>query len=391
MKAGSKTIYFLPEHEAFRLHVRDFLNQHIRPHLQTWEQEKKIAAFAWEKLGEEGFLGLSYSKSIFGQEKDFFYSAIFLEELGYLGFGGFRVSIAVHAYMATAYLANHGSRKLQDHYLQLALQGKKIAALAITEPQAGSDLNNLLTTADKKDGCYVLNGSKRYIANGTIADYFIVAVKTNQKQSTNKFGATGVSLLVVDKETPGLTIKAIDTLGWHCAATAEILFNEVHVPETNLIGSENQGFLYLMKNLQLERLVAGLMALGEVSYCLDVTCEYLKQRQVYGAALGKLQTVRHRLAHLKTEVSAIKQLAYHGVWLYQTGEFPIEEAAMVKLKATELAKQVSHECMQLAGAAGFQQDSAISRIYRDAPAATIAAGASEVLLDIIAQFELDCR
>ena len=381
--------YFTAEHEAFRQSVRSFIHEAIIPFADQWEQKRSIPREIWQTLGNLGLLGLHYPTEYGGGQKDLFFSVVLLEELGRSGYAGFRVAIAVHAYMATYYLVHDASEALKRLYLPPAIAGAKVGALAITEPQAGSDLNQIQTTAKLEEDCYVLNGVKRFVANGTTADFIVMAART-APATASKRGATGISLIVLDTNVRGFSAKPLENLGWHCSDTAEIYLENVRVPASNLIGKKDYGFYYIMQGLQLERLAAALLAIGGCRACLDLTCRHLEQRQVFGQRLWQFQSIRHRLADLATEVVAAQQLIYYAVWLYQHApDLPVLECSMAKLKATELANRVVDECLQFHGASGYMTSHPISRMYRDMRAGTIAGGASEVMRDLIAQMAID--
>lgn len=385
-------IYFSEVHEDFRQFLRALFAKKIIPYIDDWEKNRQVPRDIWQVFGAHGLLGLFYSKENNGEEKDIFYSVIFLEELGRLGYIGARVAIAVHVYMANSYLALAGSDALKEKYLTPAIKGEKIAALAITEEQAGSDLGQLQTTVmvDPRHPDYlVVNGKKKFVANGTIADFIVLAAKTIYPDTSLKPGSTGLSLIVVDMQSIGISRNKLDMLGWYAGDIAQIEFKDVKIPRVNLIGSINKGFFYIMQCMQLERLSAGILAIGGIEDCLVKTWSYLSKRKIFGSALSQFQTISHKMAHFSTELAAIKQLAYHTAWLYEQKKLPITECSMVKLKATELARQVSQECLQFCGAFGYQTDQALSRIYRDTQGATIAGGASEIMLDIIAQSVFD--
>jgi acyl-CoA dehydrogenase len=381
--------YFSAEHVAFREHVRAFLDREVAPLADDWERAGEIPRAIWQKLGRAGFLGLHHAKDHGGSQRDVFYSIAFLEELGRTGYAGFRGSVSVHSYMATHYVATAGSDELRRKYLQPAIAGDMIAALAITEPQAGSDLAQIQTTAERQGDFYVVNGTKTFITNGTTADFITLAVRTEPASATARRGATGISLLIVDRQSEGLRSHRLNKVGWHCSDTAELHFENVRVPAANLIGKLNHGFFYIMQGFQLERLAAATLALGGIDRCLDDTRRYMKQRHVFGAPLTRLQALRHRIADLVTEAEATRQLIHHTAWLYQQGELPMAACSMAKLKATELANRTVQECLQLHGGHGYLEGSAIARMYRDSPVGTIAGGASEIMRDLIAQLVLD--
>jgi alkylation response protein AidB-like acyl-CoA dehydrogenase len=377
-----KSIYFTNEHRSFRNEVRSFMQQHVLPNAETWELQRQIPKEIFKLMGQVGLLGLHYPSNHGGQAKDIFYSIILLEELGRTGFTGFRVAIALHTYMAIPYILHVGSDFLKQKYLAPAITGQKISCLAITEPQAGSDLNNIKTTAVLQNEHYVINGHKKYVANGQIADFIIAAAKTGTSDKN-------ISLFIIDTNTPGVNINKLDTFNWHSSDTCEITFNNVCVPKENLLGMPNMGFIYIMQGMQLERIAAGVLAIGGIDSCLDHTWEYITKRKVFDQTLSKYQTIRHSLANFVTKTEAIRQFAYHTAWLYANHDLPIAEASMLKLQATELARKVATECIQFHGASGSLEAAPIARIFRDAQAATVAGGASEIMRDIITQLAFD--
>jgi acyl-CoA dehydrogenase len=376
--------YFTAEHEAFRNSVRTFLQKEIVPYAADWERQRTMPRSAWRAFAAEGLLGLNHSRAVGGAEKDIFYSAVFLEELGRLGFGGVRFAVALHSYMGTSYLASNGSADLQERFLRPALTADKIAALAITEPQAGSDLSRLEATAREDGDHLVVDGEKRFIVNGCFADFFVTAVRTGGPGGSAT-SRGDLSLCVVERESPGVQVVANDCVSWRASGMADVSFRSVRVPRENLIGRRNSGFMQIMKNMQLERLAAGISAVGDAAHCLDLTWRFLKRRGMFDATLSAKQAVRHRMADLLTEVEATRQLAWHAAWSYSRDPLSITECSMVKLKATELARVVAEECQHLHGAEGYREGSDIVRIVHDAQGATVAAGTSEVMRDIIAQ------
>ncbi len=375
--------YFTSAHHHFRLELRDFLQTQVLPHIDQWELDHQIPKEVWRKMGELGYLGLHYPEKWGGFQKDIFYSVCLLEELGRSGYAGFRVAIAVHAYMATYYLAHEATADLQERYLLPAITGEKVAALAITEADAGTDMNSLKLTATLVGDQYVLNGRKKFVANGRVADFIIVAARTTEQSAHKRNFPYGITLFVVGKTNDGMSVRPLDCLGWHCADTCEITFNNVSVPKNHIIGQVDLGMMSIIKGLQLERLAAAFLAIGGIDYSLRQTNQYLRQRVVFNSALNSFQVIQHRMADYYVDLASIKQLAYHTALLFQQNPLLITECAMIKLKATELANTIAAASMQLHGAHGYQNDSAVSRVYRDAQAASIAAGPSEILRDII--------
>ncbi|MFD3617478.1 acyl-CoA dehydrogenase family protein [Streptomyces sp. NPDC058676] len=383
--------YFTPDHAAFRERTREFLTAEVMPSAAAWEREGGLPRSLWKSFGEQGYLGLLHPRSAGGGERDLFTSVVFLEELGRTGFGGLRAAVSVHAYMATHYLAAAGTPGLRRDYLGPALRGESVAALAITEPGAGADLSGLTTTAERDGDCFVVRGVKSMVSNGTVADFHVVAVRTSPDTGSGPHGTTGLSLLVVDSDLPGVTTTPTPTLGWCAAGTATVAYEDVHVPADRLIGRANSGFYYLMRGLQLERLVAATLALGGMDRCLDDTRHYLTERRLFGSTLSELQAPAHRIADLATELAAARQLVHHAAWLYEQGELPTTECSMAKLYTTELACRMADASLQLQGAHGYLDSSGAARTYRDARAATIAAGPSEVMRDLIGHAVLRTR
>ena len=377
-----KSIYFTEQHYKFRTQVREFLAEYVLPFADQWEEQRYVPKAIWEKMGDLGLLGLHYPQSVGGQEKDIFYSVVLLEELGRTGYTGFRVAIAVHSYMSTTYIMHFGHNELKHNYLRPAILGTKIASLAITEENAGSDLSHLQTNAKLEKDHYVINGHKKFVANGSVADFIIVAVKTSST-------ATGISLLIVDTNTAGLKINKLNNYNWHSSDTCEITFTNARVPASNVLGAEGKGFMYIMQCMQLERIVAGILAIGGADCCLDHTWQYMNQRDVFGKKISKHQAPRHCMANLLAELESVRQLSYHAAWLYANADLPIAEATMLKLTATELSLKIAMECIHFYGGFGCQNSVAIARMFRDAQAGTIAGGVSEIMRDIIAQVALD--
>ncbi|RMF59978.1 MAG: hypothetical protein D6748_05125 [Calditrichaeota bacterium] len=376
--------YFLEEHHMFRESVSGFLTKEIVPKLDEWEKEEKIPRIAWKKLAEQDLLGLNYPEEFGGINADFFFSVVFLEELARLTNGGFTASVAVHEYMAMSYIYHYGNDHLKEKYLISGIQGEKIGALAVTEPDAGSDVANIRTRAVREGEHYVLNGSKTFITNGVYGDFLVVAAKTGSGE-----GSENISLFVVDNQSTGVFSRKLKKIGWNCSDTAELTFENVRMPVTHLIGHEGMGFYYLMEMFQLERLVAAITAMAGAQGCLDSTLNYISQREAFGKPLSRFQTIRHQLADLATELEAARQLTYYAAWLYQEKAPAIRECSMSKLYTTELAKRVADTCLQFFGGYGYMEEYPISRMYRDARVGTIVGGTSEIMREIISKIMID--
>ncbi|WP_414170101.1 acyl-CoA dehydrogenase family protein [Streptoverticillium reticulum] len=381
-----KSPYFDDGHATFREEVRAFLAAEVMPYAAGWEERDTVPAPVWKLLGERGYLGLLHPRAVGGGERDLFTSVVFLEELGRTGFGGLRAAVSVHAYMATPYLARVGGHDLCREYLAPAVRGERLAALAITEPGAGADLSGLGTTAVRDGGHFVVDGTKSMVSNGMTADFLVTAVRT---AAAGPRGATGLSLLVIDTTLPGVARTPQRTLGWRSAGTATVTLDAVRVPADRLVGRLDNGFYYLMRGLQLERLVAATLALGGMDRGLDELRGFLRAREVTGEALAHKQALVHRVADLATELTAARHLVHHTAWLYEQGELPALECSMAKLHTTELACRLADTALQLQGSHGYLETSFAARAQRDARAATIAAGPSEVMRDLIGRAVLN--
>jgi acyl-CoA dehydrogenase len=390
---GVESIYFTERHQRFRREVRDFLAGAIVPFAPGWEARRRLPRETWKSFGAQGLLGLLHSREVGGSDRDLFSSVVFLEELGRTGCGGVRAAISVHAYMATYYIARSGNAALRQRYLIPAVAGDKIAALAVTEPGAGSDLAGLASTVHEEPDHFVLDGTKSMVSNGSSADFFVVLARSGAPSSSSgggSRGAAGLSLFVVDADSSGITIDRTEPLGWRAADPATVRFDAVRVPLDRVVGRLASGFYQLMRGFQLERVVAAVLALGGADRSLQLTREHLVGRGAFGARLADLQAVRHRVADLATDLAAARELVYHAVWRYQSDDLgSVRECSMAKLCATELAARMADTSLQLHGAPGYLDDTEVARAFRDARAATIAAGPSELMRDIIARLEID--
>jgi acyl-CoA dehydrogenase len=376
--------YFNQDHQLFRQSVRQFIEKEVIPNASTWETERQIPKSIFQKMGDLGYLGINFSEEYGGTNADLWYSVVFLEEIARSTMGGFSTAVSVHQYMAINHIAKIGSSFLKEKYLVPAIAGEKIAALGISEPNAGSDVSAILTTAVQDGDEYVINGSKTFITNGTYGDFITLTCKTNTSA-----GANGVSLIVVDLNAEGISRTKLNKMGWHSSDTAEISFDNVRVPVTHLIGQENAGFYYLMESLQLERLVASIMAVSGAELSLELTIQYLHERETFGRPIAKYQAIRHKIAEMATEVDIAREFVYSTCWKFTQGEVMVKECSMAKLFTSELAKRVADGCLQFFGGFGYIEDYPICRIYRDARVGTIAGGTSEIMKEIISKIVVD--
>ncbi len=377
-----QSIYFTEDHEAFRRTVRRFMTDEVAPHAAEWERERRIPREVFRRMGDLGFLGILYPEEYGGTGADIFYAVAFLEELPRSLMGGFCAAVSVQQFMAVRHVFLSGSEDLKRKYLTPSIEGRKVGALAISEPDAGSDVASIRTSARREGDEFVVNGAKTFITNGGEGDFFTLAVRTGKVED----GAAGVSLLVVDADTPGVRVaKKLDKMGWHCSDTSELAFEDVRVPASNLVGEVNSGFYQIMEAFALERICGAAIAVGSADIALDVTRRYMSERKAFGKPLKRFQALTHKLADLAAEVEAARQLTYHAAWLAGRGEKAVMESSMAKLVTTELGKRVADECLQMFGGYGFMEEYPMARFYRDARAATIAAGTSEIMREIISR------
>ena len=376
--------YFTEDHETFRQGLRQFLDKEVKPFIDEWEEKGQIPKEVWKKFGDMGYLGLNYSEEWGGTNADFFYSVVFMEEISKVFSGGFTITAAVQQYMASPYIYKHGSEYLKEHYLKPAITGEKICCIGITEPGAGSDAANIQTKAIQEGDYYVVNGAKTFITNAYYGDFLIAVVKTNPEAGTG-----GVSLLVIDLDTPGISKRKLKKLGWHSSDTAELNFDDVKVPVKNRIGEEGQGFYYLMGGLQLERLTGSIMGYSSSENVLEYSLKYMSERKAFGRTIDKFQVLRHRVAQLATEIEACKQFVYYVCRLHGDGKFAVKECSMAKLLSTELADKVMYQCVQFFGGYGYMEEYKVARAFRDSRIGTIGGGSSEIMREIIAKMVID--
>ncbi|MDB5398811.1 MAG: acyl-CoA dehydrogenase-like [Rhodopila sp.] len=379
---GPSDPYFSPEHEMFRAQVRRFVETEVKPRAEPWEEQGFVPRDVLRRMGELGFLGVRYPEAHGGSAMDTLATAVLAEELGRSTYGGFAITVLVHTDMASPHLANAGSPAQQARWLPGVIAGTTITAVAVTEPDAGSDVAGIRTTARREGDNYVLNGSKMYITNGVHADLVFVAAKTD----TAAKGSRGISILAVERGTTGFTVgRALKKQGWLSSDTAELIFQDCRVPAENLLGEQNRGFYAIMRNFQNERIVLGAQAMGEAQAMLTMTLDWVRSRRAFGSTLWDKQTVRQRLAMHTAEVEAAKLLVYHAAWLDANGRDCVREVSQVKALCGELVNRVAYTCQQFHGGMGYLRESAIERMVRDARVQAIGGGATEVMLEEVAK------
>ena len=377
-------MYFTEEHEVFRKSFRDFLQKEVSPHIDKWEKTGTIERFIWKKFGEMGYFGLNSPEEFGGLNLDIFYTIIFLEELQKINSGGFAAAMWAHVYLAMTHVTKEGDDRIKKEYLTPSIEGDKIGCLCISEPFGGSDVAGMRTTAVKKGNSYVINGSKTFITNGVYSDYLVVAAKTNPEDKHK-----GMSIFIMDRDTPGISSTKLDKLGWRASDTAEIAFDNVVIPAENLMGEEGKGFPYIMQHFALERLIMAINAHARAEYAVDYAIQYMGERQAFGKTLDRFQALRHKVAEMASEVEMCKEFNYSIAKRLNDGTYVVKEASMAKMLSTKMADSVINDCLQMLGGYGYMEDYPMARLLRDSRLGPIGGGTSEILKEIIAKMIID--
>ncbi len=372
---------FTEEHEALRRTVRHWAKTELHPNGEAWEQARLFPREIFKRAAELGLLGIRVPEAYGGLGLDWWYTVCYAEEMAHSGLAGLTMALLVQSDMATPVIAEIGDEYHKRNFLMPAVRGEAIAALGVTEPDAGSDVAGIRTVARRDGDDYVIDGAKTYITNGTRADFITLAVRTGGK------GFGGISLILFPTDTKGFRVaKKLEKLGNHSSDTAELSFEGCRVPARNLLGEENMGFAYIMQNFQGERLIGALSCLAGAQRALDATLQYCTDRKAFGRSLTGFQTVRHELVQLEAELEAARQLTYRAVHLViANDDMAIREITMSKLIAGELACKVADRCLQLHGGMGYMHEAEISRAWRDARLITIGGGTSEIMREILSK------
>jgi len=370
---------FTEEHDQLRQLVRNFAENEIAPHSDAWDK-----AGAWphreifKALADLGLIGIRFPEKHGGMGLDWWASTAYVEGLGYAQNGGVVMSILVNSDMATPIIAEIGTEEQKVEFLEPLIKGDKIAALGVTEPNCGSDVSAIQTTARKDGDDYIINGAKTYITNGSIADFITLAVRTGDA------GHAGISLVLFPTDTPGFSVgRKLDKLGTRSVDSCEIAFDDCRIPQRYLLGHENAGFYYIMTNFQGERLVAAQTAIHSMERALESAIQYGKERTAFGRPIGKFQVWKHKFAEHLSALEAAKALSYQAVQKIESGEDPTKLISMAKLFAGDLAQKVVYDCQQFHGGYGYIEEYPITRLYRDVRLITIGGGTSEVMKEII--------
>jgi acyl-CoA dehydrogenase len=368
------------EHRIFRANFRKFLEKEIIPHVEKWEEEGIVPRWAWKKLGENGFLCTSVPAEYGGQGADFLYSAILIEEMAKANFYG--LSARLHSDVVVPYIVQFATEKQKKKYLPRCVAGDMLLAIAMTEPQAGSDLAGIKTTAVEDGEYFILNGQKTFISNGINCDLVIVAAKNPRENNTH----AAVDLYLVEAGTPGFEKgKLLKKIGWRSQDTAELFFSDCRIPRANRLGEKGTGFKKLMTNLQQERLICTLGAQTAAEFVLDETIRYCKQREVFGKPLTKFQNTQFVLAEMAAEVKIGRTFVDKMIFEHWTGNTVVTDVSMAKFWITEMACRVADHCLQLFGGYGYCEEYPIARAWRDIRVTRILAGSNEIMKSIVAK------
>jgi acyl-CoA dehydrogenase len=377
----NQPMIFGVEHEELRRTIRRFIADRVAPVAEAWEEQGFVPREILKAMGDLGLLGMRFPEEYGGAALDTLSSVVLAEELGRSTFGGFAITVLVHTDMASPHLVHAGTPEQMKKYLPDLIAGRKIAAVAMTEADAGSDLASMRTTARREGDHWRLNGSKMFITNGVHGDVYFVAAKT---------GSTGrgreVSMFIVEKGTPGFSVsRSLKKTGWLSSDTAELSFDDCRIPHENLLGAEGKGFYALVKNLQNERIVLSAQAMGEAARAIEITLDWVRQRKAFGEVLWHKQAIRQRLAMRLSQVEAARAFLHQTAWQDARGQNVTKEVSMLKALCGTLVNEVLYDCVQFHGGLGFIRETAVERMARDARVQAIGGGATEVMLEEVAK------
>ena len=384
LDAPALPFYFTPEHGQFRDSLRWFIEREITPFVNEWDEAETFPRSLYARAAEMGVQGLGYPEAFGGTPADLFYQLIVAEEFARTGCGGVQASLNSHS-IALPPILKAGSEELKRRVLPPVLAGEKIAALAITEPSGGSDVANLRTTAIRDGDHYVVNGEKTFITSGMRADFITTAVRTDPEAR----GAEGISVLVIDGDTSGLTRTPLKKMGWWSSDTAHLRFDDCRVPVGNLVGVENQGFKIVMGNFNTERIYMAALACAFAEVCLHEALDWARQRVLFGSALSERQVVRHKLMDMTMRVDAARAHIYDLAYRMEHGlarpSQLVARICLAKVQATQTMQFCADQAVQLLGGMGFMRGTKSERIYREVKVMMIGGGSEEIMKDLAAR------
>ena len=365
---------FTDEHDMLRQSVREFAEKEVAPYVEEWEEKETYSIDTFRKMGELGFLGLRAPEEYGGSGSDYWSVVAMFEELIANGSSGFMTAVGVHMEVAMPALILHGTEEQKQEYLVPAIKGENLGALAVTEPEAGSDVAAMLTTAVEDGDSYVLNGNKIFITNGARADWIIVAAKTNKDA-----GYSGITEFIVDTDTPGFEVsRKLDKVGLKSSDTAELFFTDMRVPKKRILGEVDKGFFQIMSNFQPERLLIAIAAYAGAERILKMAIDYAKERKQFGKPISRFQHNAFKIAELATRIEASKELSYRCADMFNRGLDCLKEVSMAKWYSSEVANEVAYHCQQLMGGYGYMMEYPMQQAWRDLRIMTIVGGTTEV-------------
>ena len=371
--------YFDDTHRMVRDTVRSFVQREILPYVNDWEEAGEFPRELYKKAADAGILGIGAPEKWGGSGEDVFMKVAACEEMVRCTSGGVGASLG-SLDIGLPPVWKWGSEALQEKVVPPVLAGDKIAALAVTEPGGGSDVANLRTRAVRDGDHYVVNGSKTFITSGVRADYYTVAVRTGDP------GFGGISLLLVEKDTPGFTVgRKLKKMGWWASDTAELFFEDCRVPAENLIGAENGGFFCIMSNFQMERLILAVTANMTAQVALAEAMAYAREREAFGRPIAGFQVTRHKLAEMATQVAVSREFTYRVAARLANGEDCVLDVSMAKNQATQCADRVTWDAVQIFGGAGYMRGTVVERLFRDNRILSIGGGTYEIMNEVIAK------
>jgi alkylation response protein AidB-like acyl-CoA dehydrogenase len=371
--------FFNSHHDELRSSIRRFVEAELAPNAEEWERDAYFADWVFPRMGELGFLGLAYPTEYGGQGGDYFCSIVLSEEMARSHSGGIGMAVAVQTDMATPPILKFGTDEQKQRYLVPAIAGQKVACLGISEPNAGSDVQNIQTWARREGDDWVINGSKIFITNGMRADFITLVARTDRGR-----GFEGVTLFLVDTDTPGFKrSRKLEKVGMLSSDTAELSFEEMRVPGDALLGEVGKGFYEIMWELQGERMIGAAGSIAGAQLTLDATIEYAKQRMAFGKPIASQQVIKHMLVDMATKIEVAREYNYATAQRFGNGEYPVKEISMCKLVTGQVAFEVADTCMQIWGGSGYMASNPISRSWRDSRLIRIGGGTDEIMKEII--------
>lgn len=377
---SNRNAYMTDELQAIYDQTLDFVAKEVTPFGDSWEEDGKVPRDVLAKMGSLGMFGLRVPEQHGGLGLGMLASAVFSEALGTSTYAGFEATVLVHTDMSGPHLVNSGSPEQLAKYLPGVLAGTTILAIGVTEPDAGSDVAGMRTKAVKDGDGWRINGTKTFITNGVYGDVAIVGARTDPD---NRYG---ISMFIVPRGTEGFSVaKKLDKHGWRCSDTAELVLDNVWVPDDQLLGTPHRGFYETMKNFQNERMVLVGMGIGAAQVAIDITLDYCQQRKAFGAHLFDLGAIRQRMAMNQAKIDAVRASMYHAAWMGDQGQDNVKAMSGVKAFGCEAVNQIMYDCLQFHGGIGYMRESAIERLYRDARILPIGGGATEVMLEEVAK------